>query len=75
MTRLGTVPPGWEENPTAWAERIRLVVLALLEPLPDADLGALAYLAEIVLSPIGGKTDGAWRRGRCWAWGASSSAA
>jgi hypothetical protein len=28
MTQSGTVPPGWEENPTAWAKRIRLVVLA-----------------------------------------------
>jgi hypothetical protein len=89
MTRRGTVPPGWEDNPTAWAKRIRLVVLAsvglcvasylalyqlgvltevwdpffpdgspkvlhLLEPLPDAVLGMLAYLAEIVLSLIGG---------------------
>jgi hypothetical protein len=90
MTRRGTVPPGWEDNPTAWAKRIRLVVLAsvglcvasylalyqrgvltevwdpffpdgspkvlhLLEPLPDAALGMLAYLTEIVLSLIGGK--------------------
>ena len=90
MTRRGTVPPGWEENPTAWAKRIRLVVLAsvglcvasyltlyqlgvltevwdpffpdgspkvlhLLEPLPDAALGVLAYLTEIVLSLIGGE--------------------
>jgi hypothetical protein len=90
MTQSGTVPPGWEENPTAWAKRIRLVVLAsvglcvasyltlyqlgvltevwdpffpdgspkvlhLLEPLPDAALGALAYLTEIVLSLIGGE--------------------
>ena len=28
MTRRGTVPPGWKDNPTAWAKRIRLVVLA-----------------------------------------------
>jgi hypothetical protein len=90
MTRCGTVPPGWEEHLTAWAKRIRLVVLAsvglcvacylalyqlvvltkvwdpcfpdgspkvlhLLEPLPDAVLGILAYLAEIVLSLIGGE--------------------
>jgi hypothetical protein len=90
MTRRGTVPPGWEENATAWAKRTRLVVLAfvglcvasyltlyqlgimtevwdpffpdgspkvlhLLEPLPDAILGALAYLTEIVLSLIGGE--------------------
>jgi hypothetical protein len=90
MTRRGTLPPGWEENPTAWAKRKRVVVLAsvglcvasyltlyqlgvltevwdpffpdgspkvlhLLEPLPDAALGALAYLTEIALSLIGGK--------------------
>jgi hypothetical protein len=90
MTQSGTVPPGWEENPTAWAKRIRLVVLAsvglcvasyltlyqlgvltevwdpffsdgsqkvlhLLEPLPDAAVGALAYLTEIVLSLVGGE--------------------
>ena len=28
MTRRGKVPPGWEENPTAWAKLKRLVVLA-----------------------------------------------
>jgi hypothetical protein len=90
MTRRGTVPPGREENPSSWAKRKRLVVLAsvglcvasylalyqrgvltevwdpffpdgspkvlhLLEPLPDAALGVLAYLTEIVLSLIGGK--------------------
>ncbi len=90
MTRRGTVPPGWDENPTAWVKRTRLVALAfvglcvasyltlyqlgvltevwdpffpdgspkvlhLLEPLPDAALGALAYLTEIVLSLIGGE--------------------
>ena len=84
------VPPGWDENPTAWPKRIRLIVAAsvglcvasyltlyqigvfarvwdpffgggssevlrLLEPLPDAALGVLAYLAEIVLSLIGGE--------------------
>ena len=49
-------------------------VLHLLEPLPDAVLGALAYLTEIVLSLIGGKIDGARRRGQCWPWGSSSSA-
>lgn len=30
-------------------------VLHLLEPVPDAALGALAYLAEIVLSLVGGE--------------------
>lgn len=84
------VPPGWDDNPTAWPTRIRLIVAAsvglcvasyltlyqigvfahvwdpffgggsrevlrLLEPLPDAALGVLAYLAEIVLSLIGGE--------------------
>jgi len=28
MTRRVTVPPAWEENPTTWAKRIRLVVHA-----------------------------------------------
>jgi hypothetical protein len=90
MTRRDTIPSGWEENPSAWAKRIRLVVLAsvglcvasyltlyqlgvltevwdpffphgspkvlhLLEPLPDAALGALVYLTEILLSLIGGE--------------------
>jgi Vitamin K epoxide reductase family len=94
MTRPGTVPPGWKDNPTAWPKRIRLILLAfsglcvasyltlyqlgviekvwdpyfpagspevlrLMEPLPDAALGALAYLTEIVLSLIGG--DDRWR--------------
>jgi hypothetical protein len=82
------VPPGWDENPTAWPKRARLIaaasvglciasyltlyqlgvfanvwdpffrseeVLRLLEPLPDAALGVVAYLAEIVLSLIGGE--------------------
>jgi hypothetical protein len=82
------VPPGWDENPTAWPQRIRLVVLAfvglcvaayltlyqlgvfahvwdpffqsgkvlnLLGRFPDAALGVVAYLAEIVLSLIGGE--------------------
>lgn len=30
-------------------------VLSLLEPLPDAALGALAYGTEVVLSFVGGK--------------------
>lgn len=81
-------PPGWNENPTAWPKRIRLIavalaglivagyltlyqlgflavvwdpffpngsprVLHLLDPVPDAALGALAYGTEIVLSLIG----------------------
>jgi hypothetical protein len=36
-------------------------VLSLMEPLPDAALGAAAYLAEIVLSLIGGEDR--WRSG------------
>jgi hypothetical protein len=40
MTRRGTVPPGWEENPTAWAKRIRLVVLA------SVGLCMASYLAQ-----------------------------
>ena len=90
MTQSGATPPGWNENPTAWPKRIRLIVLAsaglcvasyltlyqlgvvaevwdpffpdgspkvlhLMEPLPDAALGALAYLTEILLSLIGGE--------------------
>lgn len=84
------VPPGWEENPTAWPKRVRLIVLAsvgllvagyltlyqlgfiervwdpfspngsremlhLMELVPDAALGALAYLTEILLSLVGGE--------------------
>jgi hypothetical protein len=30
MTRLGTVPPGWEENPTAWADYLAGIVLGLI---------------------------------------------
>lgn len=90
MKEQGTIPPGWDENPTAWPKRVRLIVLAfvglcvasyltlyqlgvlahvwdpffgsgsravlgLLEPLPDAALGVVAYLTEIVLSLIGGE--------------------
>lgn len=85
-----TIPPGWDENPTAWPKRLRLIavalvgllvagyltlyqlgflsavwdpffpngsprVLHLLDPIPDAALGALAYATEIVLSLIGGE--------------------
>jgi len=94
MTQHDTIPPGWNENPTAWPKRIRLVLLAfvgfcvasylalyqlgvftevwdpffpggspkvlhLMEPLPDAVLGASAYLTEILLSLIGGENR--WR--------------
>ena len=83
------IPPGWEENPTAWPKRIAIAavaflgfcvagyltlyqlgllssvwdpffpngspkVLGLLEPFPDAALGALAYGTETVLSFVGG---------------------
>jgi hypothetical protein len=85
-----SVPPGWDENPTAWPKRIALATLAfagfcvaayltlyqikvfqtvwdpffpsgspkvlhLTEPFPDASLGILAYLTEILLSFIGGR--------------------
>jgi hypothetical protein len=40
MTRRGTVPPGREENPTAWAKLKRLVVLA------SVGLCVAAYLAQ-----------------------------
>lgn len=83
-----SIPTGWNENPTSWPKRIRLVaiafigflvagyltlyqlgvfesvwdpffrsepVLTLLEPIPDAAAGALAYLTEILLSLIGGE--------------------
>ncbi len=94
MTLPGHVSPGWEDNPTAWPKRIRLILLALgglcvasyltlyqlgvlesvwdpffpagssevlhmVEPLPDAALGASAYVTEIALSLIGG--DDSWR--------------
>jgi len=94
MMQHGTVPPGWNENPTAWPKRMRLIILAfvgfciasyltlyqlgvftevwdpffpggspkvlhLMEPLPDAALGALAYLTEVILSLIGGENR--WR--------------
>ena len=87
---MSAVPQGWDENPTAWPKRVRLILLALLglcvasyltlyqlgvfggvwdpffpdgsakvlglmAPLPDAALGAAAYLAEIVLSLLGGE--------------------
>ena len=84
------VPPGWNENPTAWPKRIALAALAfagfcvaayltlyqikvfpsvwdpffpsgsprvlhLTDPFPDASLGVLAYLTEILLTFIGGR--------------------
>lgn len=87
-TRVRAIPPGWNENLTAWPKRVMLIVLAstgllvaayltlsqlgivssvwdpffpngsprvlhLLEPVPDAALGALAYATEIVLSLLG----------------------
>ena len=90
MTRPDAVPPGWDENPTTYSKRIRLIVVAfaglciasyltlyqlgiftevwdpffpngspnvlrLMEPFPDAALGALAYMTEVVLSLIGGE--------------------
>ena len=52
MTRRGTVPPGWEENPTAWAKRKRLIVLA------SVGLCVATYLALYQLAK-GGSTWGA----------------
>ncbi len=88
-----SVPPGWDENPTAWTKRLSLAARAFVGlciatcltlyqlgvfsniwepffgngsrevltsafsrslPVPDASLGALAYLGEIVLSFVGG---------------------
>ena len=88
-----SVPPGWDENPTAWSKRLSLAARAFVGlciasyltlyqlgvfssiwepffgngsrevltsafsrslPIPDASLGALAYLGEIVLSFVGG---------------------
>ena len=90
----GPIPPGWDENPTAWSKRLSLAARAFVGlciasyltlyqlgvfpnvwdpffgngsrevltssfsrslPVPDASLGALAYLSEIVLSFIGGR--------------------
>ncbi len=86
-------PPGWSYNPSAWPERIPIVVLALggtaiatylalyqwrvfstvwepffgngsekilnssvsrLLPIPDAALGAISYLLDVVTGIIGG---------------------
>jgi uncharacterized membrane protein len=88
----GPVPPGWDENPTAWPKRLSFAARAFVGlciatyltlyqvgvfsnvwepffgsgsrevltsafsrslPVPDASLGALAYLTELVLSFIG----------------------
>ena len=91
---MNPIPPGWDENPTAWPKRLSFAArafvglciatyLALYQvgvfsnvwepffgsgsrevltsafsrslPVPDASLGALAYLTELVLSFIGGR--------------------
>src|ERR671932_646537 len=88
----GPIPPGWDENPTAWPKRLSFAARAFVGlcvatyltlfqvgvfsnvwepffgsgsrevltsafsrslPVPDASLGALAYLTELVLSFIG----------------------
>ena len=89
MTDHAPIPPGWDENPTAWPKRLSLAarafigfaiagyltlyqfgvfpavwdpflpnespkVLGFTYPFPDAALGVLGYLTEIVLSFIGG---------------------
>jgi hypothetical protein len=86
----GSIPPGWDENPTAWSKRLPVAAMAFVglcvagyltfyqvgvfrsawdpffpdgsrevldftRPFPDASLGVLAYLTEIVLSFIGGR--------------------
>lgn len=92
------MPPGWKTNPSAWGERIPIIVLALVGlliasylgafqlgfidtvwepffgddsrriltsgvsevlPVPDAVLGAIAYLLDAVAGAIGGR--GRWR--------------
>jgi hypothetical protein len=92
-------PPGWSYNPSNWANRMPIIVLALVAtavalylaayqfrivdaawdpffgegterildspvshvlPIPDAALGAMAYLADAVLGAIGGRDR--WRR-------------
>ncbi len=93
MKFTSSIPPGWEENPTAWSKRVSLAArasvglcvaayLTLFQlgvlptvwdpffesgsrevltsafsrslPVPDASLGAMAYLVEILLCFIGG---------------------
>jgi hypothetical protein len=90
MSDRDAIPPGWDQNPTAWPKRLSLAarafvgfivagyltlyqfgvfptiwdpffpngspkVLGFTYPFPDAALGVLAYLTEIVLSFIGGR--------------------
>lgn len=94
-----SIPPGWEYNPSNWANRLPIIGLALLGtaiaaylsafqldlidtvwepffgdgsrtiltsrishilPIPDAALGALAYLADAAAGAIGGPAR--WRR-------------
>ena len=90
MSGQASIPPGWDENPTAWSKRLSLAarafvgfvvagyltlyqfgvfptvwdpffpngspeVLGFTYPFPDAALGVLAYLSEIVLSFVGGR--------------------
>ncbi len=95
-------PPGWEENPSSWKQRLPIVGLALIGfliagymslfqfniipsvwepffgdgsrkvltsqlshvlPIPDAALGALAYLVDVITGIIGGR-----RRWRTMPW-------
>jgi uncharacterized membrane protein len=92
-------PPGWSYNPSNWANRLPIIVLASIAtiaalymsayqfgiiesawdpffgagterildspvshilPIPDAALGAMAYLADAILGAIGGRDR--WRR-------------
>lgn len=87
------IPPGWEYNPSAWSERLPIIILGFIGfliagymslfqyqlinsvwdpffgnqteqvlnselsrvlPIPDAALGALAYLVDVVTGAIGG---------------------
>jgi hypothetical protein len=55
MTRRGTVPPGWKDNPTGGAKRIRLVVLA------SVGLCVASYLALYQLAKGGLPWEALWR--------------
>lgn len=94
VSRQGHRPPGWDQNPSSWGQRLPLVGVALvglciasylslfqleiiptvwepffgdgsrqiltssvstLLPIPDALLGALSYLADVVAGVIGGR--------------------
>lgn len=99
ITNTEQIPTGWSYNPSAWGQRIPIVVLALVGvgiatyltlyqlevfttiwepffgdgsqiilnsgvskilPIPDAALGAMGYLADVVSGVIGGTRR--WRK-------------